>query len=822
MATRRSTARSTGRATAKKRSRGNVERDTLIQRLEAIDRKALWLATWMIHNANHIRPNEDGVKVGGHQASCASASTLLTALYARILRPEDRIAVKPHASPIMHAIHYMFGLQTRDNLERFRGYGGAQSYPSRTKDACPVDFSTGSVGLGVGATLFASMVQDYLRMHGLVESNQPAGRMIAVMGDAELDEGNVFEALMEGWKHDVRNLWWIIDYNRQSLDGVINMFLFQKIEDFFRSVGWNVVTLKYGTRLQRAFEGPAGEALRRWIDDCPNPMYSALTFAGGAAWRDHLKRDLRGTSGLKEFLDSHDDATLHHLMTNLAGHDMTSVLEAFEAVDDDTPQCFIAYTIKGLGLPFAGHKDNHAGLMNPEQMHRFREANNIAEGSEWEPFEGLDFSPEELADFLNSAPYRNVRRTRHEPAVIPIPEIVVPEAKRASTQETFGRILNDLGRGDSDAANRIVTTSPDVTVSTNLGGWVNQRGLFDRETRSDQFRLEHITSAQKWEASPGGQHIELGIAENNLFLMLATLGLSEDMFGTRLLPIGTLYDIFIGRGLDALNYACYQDARFVLVGTPSGITLAPEGGAHQSVGTTLVGMSQDNLLTFEPAFADELAVSMHWAMEHMQKPEGSAVYLRLSTRPLEQPQRAMTPVLEQDIVSGAYWYREPAPNADLVIAFAGAVAPEAIEAHASLIDDFPDAGLLAVTSADRLHTDWRTMMRDRAASARGAYSHVERLFDSLSPDASIVTVIDGHPATLSWLGSVRGHAIAPLGVDHFGQSGSVADLYRSYGIDTDALIDAVAEVRLRRFGGNGSLALNSPLTKSALDTSGLV
>ena len=801
--------KSTGRTLAKKnRRRGNEERDALIQRLEAIDRKALWLATWMIHNANHIRPNEDGVKVGGHQASCASASTLLTALYARILQPEDRIAVKPHASPVMHALHYLFGLQTRDNLKRFRGFGGAQSYPSRTKDACPVDFSTGSVGLGVGATLFASMVQDYLRMHGLVESNQPAGRMIAVMGDAELDEGNVFEALLEGWKHDVRNLWWVIDYNRQSLDGVINMFLFQKIEDFFRSVGWNVVTLKYGTRLQRAFKGPAGEALRRWIDDCPNPMYSALTFAGGAAWRDHLKRDLRGTSGLKELLDTHDDATLNHLMTNLAGHDMTSVLEAFEAVDDDTPQCFIAYTIKGLGLPFAGHKDNHAGLMNPEQMHRFREANDIAEGREWEPFEGLDFSPEELADFLNSAPYRNVRRTRREPAVIPIPEILVPEAKRASTQESFGRILNDLGRGDSDAANRIVTTSPDVTVSTNLGGWVNQRGLFDRETRSDQFRLEHITSAQKWEASPGGQHIELGIAENNLFLMLATLGLSEDMFGTRLLPIGTLYDIFIGRGLDALNYACYQDARFVLVGTPSGITLAPEGGAHQSVGTTLVGMAQDNLLTFEPAFTDELAVSMRWAMEHIQKPDGTSVYLRLSTRPLEQPQRAMTPALEQDVIAGAYWFREPGPNTDLVIAFAGAVAPEAIEAHASLIDDVPDAGLLAVTSADRLHTDWRTTMRDRAAGIRGAHSHVETLLDSLSSDASIVTVIDAHPATLSWLGSVHGHAIAPLGVDHFGQSGSVAELYRTYGIDTDALIDAVAEVRLRRFGGNGSLAVS--------------
>lgn len=799
-----------GRTTALKVARAggetSAQRESLIRNLEAIDRKALWLATWMIHNANHIRPNDDGVKVGGHQASCASASTLLTALYARILRPEDRIAVKPHASPIMHAIHYLFGLQTRENLERFRGFGGAQSYPSRTKDACPVDFSTGSVGLGVGATLFASMVQDYLRMHGLVESNQPAGRMIALVGDAELDEGNIFEALLEGWKHDVRNLWWVVDYNRQSLDGVINMFLFQKIEDFFRSVGWNVVTLKYGKRLQRAFEGPAGEALRRWIDDCPNSMYAALTFAGGAAWRDHLKRDLRGTSGLKELLDSHDDDGLHFLMTNLAGHDMTSVLEAFEAVDDDTPQCFIAYTIKGLGLPFAGHKDNHAGQMNPEQMQQFRSANNVTEGREWEPFEGLDVEAGELTDFLNSIPYRNVRRTRQEPSVIPVPPIVVPEAKRTSTQESFGRILNDLGRGDSTAANRIVTTSPDVTVSTNLGGWVNQRGLFDRETRSDQFRLEHITSAQKWEASPGGQHIELGIAENNLFLMLSMLGLSEDMFGTRLLPIGTLYDVFIGRGLDSLNYACYQDARFLLVGTPSGVTLAPEGGAHQSVGTTLVGMAQDNLLTFEPAFADELAVSMQWALEHIQKPEGCAVYLRLSTRPLEQPQRSMTPALERDIVAGGYWLREPGPNADLAIVFSGAIAPEALEAHETLLEDVPGVGLLAVTSADRLHTDWRRVMRERTGGTRRSRSHVEELLAGLSPNASLVTAIDAHPATLSWLGSVHGHTIAPLGVDRFGQSGSVSEIYRNYGIDTEAFIDAVAEVQLRRFGETSATA----------------
>jgi pyruvate dehydrogenase E1 component len=777
------------------------ENRSALEDLRLIERKVLWLATWMIHNANHVRPSRDGLKVGGHQASCASAATLLTALYMRILRPEDRIAVKPHASPVMHAIHYLLEMEGRETLERFRGLGGAQSYPSRTKDACPVDFSTGSVGLGVGATLFASMVQDYLRMHGFVEADRPAGRMIAVAGDAELDEGNIFEALLEGWKHDVRNLWWVIDYNRQSLDGVINMFLFQKIEDFFRSVGWNVVTLKYGKRLHEAFEGPAGGALRQWIDDCPNPLYSALTFAGGAAWRDHLQRDLRGSAGLKELLDTHDDESLHGLMTNLAGHDMQSVVEAFESVSDDTPQCFIAYTIKGLGLPFAGHKDNHAGLMNDQQMETFRRSHGIPHGSEWEPFAGMEDVRERLESFLSDVSYRRDPARSDERAPVAIPEVRPPEARRSSTQEAFGRILNEIGRGDSPAASRIVTTSPDVTVSTNLGGWVNQRGLFDRETRSDLFRLERIASAQKWDMSPGGQHIELGIAENNLFLLLATLGLSHDLFGTRLLPIGTIYDIFIGRGLDALNYACYQDARFLLVGTPAGITLAPEGGAHQSVATPLIGLSQDKLITFEPAFADELAVIVPWALAHMQRPDGSAVYVRLSTRQIDQPAREMSAALRDKIIAGGYWYKKPAPGSDTAIVYAGPVAPEVLSAHAEMLDDMPGAGLLAVTSPERLHAGWRQAMLDRRAGRRDAVSHVERLLGALPVGGSIVTVIDGHPATLSWLGAVHGHAIAPLGVDRFGQSGDIPDLYRTYGIDTDALIDAVAEVRLRRFAG---------------------
>ncbi len=373
-----------------------------IASLEALERRALWLSTWMIHNANHLRPNRDGLKVGGHQASCASSVTLLAALYGHAVRPEDRVAVKPHAGPVFHALMYLMGAQSREALERFRGFGGVQSYPSRTKDTAPVDFSTGSVGLGVGVTLFASLVQDYLQTHGLL--GRAPGRMIALMGDAELDEGNIFEALLEGWKHEVRNLWWIIDYNRQSLDGVVADQLFQKIQSFFATVGWNVVTLKYGKLLRAAFAEPGGDSLQRWIDDCPNDLYSALTFEGGAGFRRALEASHGTDLGIQRVLAAHDDASLHRLMTNLGGHDMAAIVEAFdEAAKTDRPTCFVAYTVKGWGLPFAGHKDNHSGLMNEAQMEAFRNSQGIVPGEEWEPFAGLDAAGCRAAAWLHRA-----------------------------------------------------------------------------------------------------------------------------------------------------------------------------------------------------------------------------------------------------------------------------------------------------------------------------------------------------------------------------------------------------------------------------------
>jgi len=311
---------------------------------------------------------------------------------------------------------------------------------------------------------------------------------------------------------------------------------------------------------------------------------------------------------------------------------------------------------------------------------------------------------------------------------------------------------------------------------------------------ADVFAQAKIASAQKWSASNQGQHIELGIAESNLFLMLAAAGLAGDLFGQRLFPIGTLYDPFIARGLDSLNYACYQDARFLLVATPSGITLGPEGGAHQSINPPLIALGQPGLRHYEPAFADELAAMMEEAFRLIDDPQGESTYLRLSTRSIAQVERA-NDGWRADALAGGYWLREPAPNAEAAILAMGAVMPEALAAHEELSADIPGLGLLAVTSPDLLHRGWSAAQAARWAGRREP-SHADTLLSKLAPDAGLVTLADAAPASLSWLGGVLGQRVAPLGVDRFGQTGSLNDLYAAYRLDGSAITEAIAEVLL--------------------------
>lgn len=769
-----------------------------MEMLRRIDDRLRWLATWTIHNANHLRESRDGLKVGGHQASCASMTTLMTALYFHALRPEDRVAVKPHASPVFHAAQYLMGRQTRAQLEAFRSFGGAQSYPSRTKDKDDVDFSTGSVGLGVAITAFASLMQDYLSGHGWL-ADERRGRFVATMGDAELDEGNIYECLIEAYKHDIRNVWWIVDYNRQSLDATTADRMFDRFDDIFETAGWRVVTLKWGKAQMQAFGRPGGAALQGWIEACPNADFAALTYQGGMAWRVRLMADIGREAGVKALLDSFDDDALHALMINLGGHCIETLTEAFDAAQDDIPTMFIAYTVKGFGLPLQGHKDNHAGLMTPTQVETLRRSMGVLEGQEWEPLAGLSpADADAVRAFVAAAPFAQPGNRRFTAAPVAIPArgaFPVPEGAEQSTQQAFGRILLDLAKSGHPIADRIVTTSPDVTVSTNLGGFVNQRGLFRRRETADVFRDAKIPSPQKWAGKTAGQHVELGIAEHNLFLNLAAFGLSAPLFGERLLPIGTVYDPFISRGLDALNYACYQDARFMLVATPSGLTLGPEGGAHQSIYTPLIGIGQPGLTYFEPAFVDELAEVMRWSFDHIQADDGGSVYLRLTTRTLTQVERT-DDAWRDEALKGAYWLTRPGPGAEAAIVFCGAVAPEVLQAAEQLADDVPGLGVMNVVSPGLLHRDWMASRRARWQGGARRPSHAEALLGQLGQNAGLITVVDASPATLSWLGGVVGHRVSALGLDAFGQVGDLPDLYAHYRLDVDAITEAAADLFL--------------------------
>ena len=748
--------------------------------LKLIEQKILWLACWMIHNANHVRSNDDGLKVGGHQASSASIVSIMTALYFDILRPEDRVAVKPHASPVFHAIQYLSGLQTKENIENFRGFGGAQSYPSRTKDIDDVDISTGSVGLGVAMTSFISLTQDYIA-NKTFGKDLPKGRMIALVGDAELDEGNIYECLQEGWKHDLRNVWWVIDYNRQSLDGVVHEGLSERLGSVFEAFGWNLIVLKYGKLQEEAFNETGGEELKKWIDDCPNQLYSALIYEGGANFKTRVLDDIGDQSNVSKLINTRSDEEFLELMANLGGHCIHTLCDAFKNIKDDKPTAFIAYTIKGWGTPLAGHKDNHAGLMTKAQMETFKAKLGILNGNEWNNFSD-EKETIELDQYIKNLPFQKAGHRRFKSKKIEVDSNISITETSISTQNAFGKILDQYAKNNTEFSKRIITTSPDVSVSTNLGPWINRKGLFSRVESSDTFRDRKIPSAQKWIFSREGQHVELGIAEMNLFLMLGAAGLSHELFGERLFPVGTVYDPFIARGLDAMNYACYQDARFMLAGTPSGISLASEGGAHQSIGTPLIGISQPGLLSFEPAFADELSIIMNYGFDYLQMENGGSVYLRLSTRSIEQPHRQIDNSLKENIIKGGYWLKKPGANPHIIIVYQGVIANEVVEAASMLGERFKDIGILSVTSSDNLFHEWKNT--SSSFSSQKAHSHIETLLSSVPKDTKLITVIDGHPMTLSWIGSVYGHKTITLGVDCFGQTGNVKELLTEFAIDS--------------------------------------
>lgn len=775
--------------------------------LDAVARRVLWLAVRMVHEANHVRPSVGGIKVGGHQASTASNVSILTALYFRWLRAGDLVATKPHASPGFHAIQYLLGNLDQSMLPRLREFGALQSYPSRTKDPDPVDFSTGSVGLGAVAPMFAALADRYLRLHFRdTVARQPARRFVALVGDAELDEGNVWEAILEEGLGDLGNFTMIVDLNRQSLDRVVPGIRVRRVEAMFAAAGWHAIEAKYGRRLQARFAMPGGQALRDRIDDMENEEYQILIRRPGADARERLIAGhpaARRDALARTVADVPDD-DLPDLLADLGGHDQAELERTLRAADRERgrPTVVFAYTIKGWRLPFAGDSLNHAALLGAEQVEALSGALGADSADPWAAFPAGSPEARLCARRRGELGYGSPP-IQVAPAVAP--SIAPPDVRigaMTSTQQAFGDTMAALAR-DPQVGQRLVTSAPDVAVSTNLGGWINRAGVFATEAGPDRGDVKRPLA---WTLGPTGRHIELGISEMNLFMWLSQFGLAGELFGEQLAPIGAVYDSFVARGLDALIYALYVNARFILVGTPAGISLAPEGGAHQSTITPSLGIELPGLRSYEPVFGREVTWTMLEGIRGCLDPaDGFATYLRLGTRPIDQTLAATVEARlgldgwRDAALAGGYRLLEAAdapeplpPGSPVVqVVAVGSIVPEAVAAVRTLHREEIAANLIVVTSAERLAAGQHGGRLDALRHGRkDRVGHIGNLIPPGERRAPIVTVADAASHSLSFVGGAFGAPVVPLGMDSFGQSGTIPDLYRYAGIDADHIVEA--------------------------------
>ncbi|MGY1703459.1 transketolase-like TK C-terminal-containing protein [Geodermatophilus sp. SYSU D00697] len=755
--------------------------------LRAIEERVLWLATAIVDHANRVRPNPTGLKVGGHQASSASMVTIMTSLWLEQLTAEDRVAVKPHASPVLHALEYLLGQLDASHLTTLRAFGGLQSYPSRLKDPVPADYSTGSVGIGATAPIWGALARRYVNTQ---LGAGGTGRQWSLVGDAELDEGAVWETVVDPMVAELGEVVWVVDLNRQSLDRVVPTMGATRLQGMFAAAGWQVLTVKYGRLLEEVFARPGGPALRNRIDDMSNPEYQRLLRHDPADLRRLLPGDGPAAADIAELIADVPDADLTAAVRNLGGHDLAALRDAFSRIDDTRPTVVLAYTLKGYELATEGHPQNHSALLTEAQLHELAGRLGVDPADPWARFPE-DSTPARLLD----AAAQRLQRPAYEAQPAPdVPsDLGRTPSGTATTQAALGRTLLDLNRAAPEVGRRVVTVSPDVSSSTNLGGWVNKVGVWSHEDRRNWFADDPETILH-WRERPTGQHIELGIAETNLVGALGELGVTWSRWGQPLLPIGVLYDPFVGRALEPWSFGIYAGGQSILVGTPSGVTLAPEGGAHQSITTPSIGLEQPGCVSYEPAFALDTEWCLLAALSQVGRPGGSSAYLRLSTRPVDQDLAAVPadPAARErrrrQVVAGAYPMRRHARPVVTVVAM-GALVPEALAAAGRLDALGFGADVVCVTSPGSL---FRALQGRRALDETPGW-----VLDSVFPEdraAPMVTVLDGHPHTLAFLAGIRSVPATHLGVTSFGQSGDLDSVYRHHGLDVDSIVGAALDL----------------------------
>ncbi|MFV8243388.1 transketolase-like TK C-terminal-containing protein [Mycolicibacterium peregrinum] len=759
--------------------------------LREIEDRVLWLSTSIVHHANRVRPNLTGLKVGGHQASCASITSIMTSLWFDQLQPGDRVSVKPHASPVLHSINYLLGELDQKYLTTLREFGGLQSYPSRSKDPDPVDYSTGSVGIGATAPIWGTIARRYVDTQIGAAGK---GRQYSLVGDAELDEGAVWEAVLDNSVAELGEIVWIVDLNRQSLDRVVPNIAAGRLEAMFSAAGWQVINVKFGAQLESLFDHSGGAALRTRILEMPNPEYQRLLRCSAEELRERLPGKGIGADQISTLIRDLDDNALLAAIRNLGGHDLGALRAAYAQIDDTRPTVVIAYTVKGHRLPTQGHPQNHSSLLTVEQYEQFATELGMDPASPWQRFT-TDSAPGALCA-------TTAERLQREPVTLSTPPAVPLDTGRtpsgtSSTQAALGRVLLDLSRQAPDAAKRVVTVSPDVSSTTNLAGWLNKVGVWSPNERRNWFDDDPET-IMHWRERPTGQHMELGIAETNLVGLIGELGATWSRWGEPLFPIGVVYDPFVERALEPWSYGIYAGGQSILVGTPSGVSLAAEGGAHQSIKTPSIGLEQPGCTSYEPAFAIDVEWTLLSCIGQLGRPDGSSSYVRLSTRPVDQTlasvpdDAAARERRRRQVVAGAYILRRAGGVPQVAVVAMGAMITESLRAAERLAEQGIDSDVICVTSPGLLF--------DALQARRGLSESPAWILDQVFPAdraAPMVTVLDGHPHTLAFLTGINNVAGAALGVSRFGQVGSLDDVYRYHCIDTDSIVSAALDLAER-------------------------
>jgi pyruvate dehydrogenase E1 component len=793
---------------------------------------ASWLAAWMVFWANNKPANKGSKpKIGGHQASALSSASILAAYYLHIRRPQDRIAVKPHAAPVLYALLYMMGKLSRHDVENLREFGGPAAYPVQHDYPGLIDYSTSIEGIGC-----AAVIED--AYEALVQKAQFGKRIDtryeAVVGDGELTELQIGGALYEAGRRRLSNVCWWIDLNRQSLDRVL--------EDspgggtagwarrLFRANGWHTIDLRWGSYARAVFAGSGGAELRRRVESLPDAHFQSLLLLHPAVVRKALA-GIRGDEDewiaayLDEFansapsenrcalLETLSDDELKATIEDLGGHDAEALIAAHEEAltITDRPTAILCHTIKGRLMPgWAAHPENHGAVLTAERMDVLRSRLSFPDG---DPF-ARPPADSKLAQFLERRaselfPPETRIAVAYPSELLPKwQEIRTPLSGARSTSAVFGNL--NLTYLRTALGKYMAFVAPDVGLTTHLGGVIHATGTFDAEPPADLLRFlrERHQQAFAWRLVSSGQFHSIAINEGLAALLAFAFGRTKYAVEGKeqLIPIVTIYDVFWKHAYTQLYYALYDRARFIAVGTPSGTSLSRESGTHQSVQTPAIFMALPNIIYYEPAFAYDMKVLYLWAVEQLTGNDGESVYLRLTTQEIEQPEITDSPALREQVIRGGYWFinrrgepgYEPVRNVGHIFA-TGHTIVEAIRASEALRREGIFANVCNVTSWERLKRDWEAywLAPDVGDDPARSY-HLNDLIPDDEVSVPAVVVGDFTPQVADWVGNALGKQITVLGPRGFSQTGSLESVRKLHGIDATAVADQLRQaIRLR-------------------------